>query len=300
MKSAVFILGAARSGTRLLRAILAAAPDVAAVPYDVNYIWRFGNESLPHDAIPADGLSRRQIEFIRHRLCRCAKLSAGQILVEKTVGNILRVPFVARVYPEARFILLMRDGRDVVESAERCWRQPPRPGYLLKKLHTFPWLSCRRYALAYVRQWGVCALRLSDRLASWGPRYPGIDADVRRLPLWHVCCRQWIACIEAFEDARSQLSDGQLLQVRYEQLVDDPRREVTKIGRFVGSNFGREMLAFATRHITHSARCRYARFSPEIQASIEQALAPVLRRWDYLPSQEIACRSAPAPGLPDI
>src|SRR4051812_20775701 len=39
----VIVIGAARSGTKLLRDSLATHADVARVPYDVNYVWRFGN-----------------------------------------------------------------------------------------------------------------------------------------------------------------------------------------------------------------------------------------------------------------
>ena len=44
MSQIVIIIGAARSGTKYLRDVLATAPNAARVPYDINYIWRYGSE----------------------------------------------------------------------------------------------------------------------------------------------------------------------------------------------------------------------------------------------------------------
>jgi hypothetical protein len=49
----VFVIGAARSGTKFLRDVIGASPYAAVVPYDVNYVWRGGNEGFPDDALPA-------------------------------------------------------------------------------------------------------------------------------------------------------------------------------------------------------------------------------------------------------
>ena len=51
----VIVIGAARSGTKVLRDLIASHPRFRAVPYDVNYLWRMGTESVPYDdRDPAD------------------------------------------------------------------------------------------------------------------------------------------------------------------------------------------------------------------------------------------------------
>ena len=40
----IVLIGAARSGTKILRDALATALGVPQVPYDVGYVWRYGNE----------------------------------------------------------------------------------------------------------------------------------------------------------------------------------------------------------------------------------------------------------------
>lgn len=135
---AVIVIGAARSGTKFLRDILAAGAGVAVVPYDVNYVWRIGVGSAPDDCLEPAQLTDRQRRFIRSTLPALAHMKPGEILLEKTVSNTLRVAFVEAVLPQARYVHLIRDGRDVTESAMRLWQAPPSWGSLIDKFRNMP------------------------------------------------------------------------------------------------------------------------------------------------------------------
>ena len=149
----VILIGAARSGTKFLRSLLGVDAKVGEVPYDVNYIWRYGNEAYPDDALPVSLAAPRIKAYIRRLLSKQASMgTARSILVEKTVSNTLRIPFVREVFPEARFIHLIRSGRDVTESAMRMWLSPPDWRYLLQKARSFP-VSNFGYAAWYL--WNV-------------------------------------------------------------------------------------------------------------------------------------------------
>jgi hypothetical protein len=217
----VVIVGAARSGTKFLRDVLAASPGTSVVPYDVNYLWRTGNESWPDDCLPVGRCDPGIAARIRRSLVGAAEIRSvgdGGILLEKTVSNCLRVPFVNAVLPDARFVHLVRDGRDVVESAMRMWTAPPQADYLLAKLRSFP-LGNARYAFKYA--WNMVAGRLGAGRGQkvWGPRYSGIDSDAERLDLLTVCATQWDACVTAALDGLSELAGDRVLTVRYEQFA---------------------------------------------------------------------------------
>ena len=47
----IIIIGAARSGTKILRDVLAEASGVGCVPYDIGFVWRYGNQRVPHDVL---------------------------------------------------------------------------------------------------------------------------------------------------------------------------------------------------------------------------------------------------------
>lgn len=214
----LIIIGAARSGTKFLRDTLASSRVVSAVPYDITYVWRYGNESWADDALPVSRCDERARQYIREFVLGFGD-NDSEIVVEKTVANSLRVPYVFEVFPEARFVHLVRDGRDVVESAYRQWLSPVDWRYTLRKARQFP-LRNFRYALWYSKN---LLARSRNKAGSrvWGPRYPHIESDVGKLDLIEVCAMQWVACIDnATRDLRKLPADS-VFTVQFEDLISD-------------------------------------------------------------------------------
>jgi hypothetical protein len=278
----IIVLGAARSGTKMLRDTLAAASDLGVVEYDVNYIWRAGNEHYPHDTLPADLAIPRVLRFVRKQLSRVAVgVPPSGRFVEKTVGNVLRVPFVHRIYPNAKYVFLIRDGRDVAESAMRCWQTPPDVGYLMAKLKTFPWLMGARYGVSYARRVLSRKLGLTPYLSSWGPRYNHIDDDVRQYPLLQVCARQWIACVEAYEQAKQLFKPNQIVEVRYEDVVANPCQMMKQLCDQLEVTDHGAVVDRANRSIVKRNVGKRSRLQQEQLAMISELQGGVLERWGY-------------------
>jgi hypothetical protein len=218
----IFLIGAARSGTKFLRDVLAASDDVRQVPYDINYVWRYRNENAPSDVLDPATLTQRQRRFIQGEIRRQARARPGDRIIEKTVSNTLRVPFVDAVFPEAHYIHLLRDGRDVSESAMQQWRKPPSWGALWDKLRR---MSPRN--MGYVVWFGRNLLSglVSGRGggAVWGPRYPGIDRDVHDKTLAEICALQWKTSVESATRDLAALPEAQsrVHRIRYEDLIAD-------------------------------------------------------------------------------
>ena len=221
MTRPVLIIGAARSGTKILRDVLAEASGVGCVPYDIGFVWRYGNQGVPHDVLDPETVTPRIQRFVRRYVDRYAHGGRG-VVIEKTVGNTLRVPFVHALMPDAAFVHLVRDGTDVAESARRQWSATPDREYLLRKVRHFP----LRLVPSYGREYALAQLsRLRrdrcDTAKSWGPRYPGIDADVASQDLLTVCARQWRASVEYATRDLARVSTL-VVDVRYEDLVSEP------------------------------------------------------------------------------
>jgi hypothetical protein len=215
----IIIVGAARSGTKILRDVLAEASGVGCVPYDIGFVWRYGNERVPHDVLDPATVTPRISRFVRRYVDGYAR-GGRDVVIEKTVGTTLRVPFVHAVMPDATFVHLVRDGRDAAESARRQWSAPAERSYLLGKTRHFP----LRLVPSYGRKYALAQLSLLRRgrsHATWGPRYPGIDDDVASSDLLTVCARQWRASVE-YATRDLALLDTLVIDVRYEQLVSAP------------------------------------------------------------------------------
>lgn len=283
----VVIIGAARSGTKLLRDCLSAATGAGAVPYDIGYVWRVGQEASPHDRLDPNGPTERQLRFIRRYVDRC---SAGEppAVVEKSVGNTLRVPLVARALPDAVFVHLVRDGVDVVESTLRQWTAPTDMRYVLAKARTVPLRLAPRAGAAYARSLVGRSLRPDRRVGSWGPRYPGIDDDLGTANLLTVCARQWGRCVTTARDDLAALAVG-AVEVRYEQLVDYPAGVLSDLARLAGLTTKPSQVGIAVEGVVRVRQGRGRRaLSAEQLQTVEDEVGPLLQSLDYPPALPLA------------
>ena len=222
----VIVLGAARSGTKILRDSLATALGCAAVPYDISYVWRHGNESAPDDVLPASAATSGTRRFVHRFLAKYADRSG--LVVEKTVGNTLRVPYVDAIVPGARYVHIVRDGVDVAESARRQWSASPDLHYLLGKARHFPLRLVPTYGVRFVADQTWRRRGHSGHAASWGPRYPGIDDDVATLSLLEVCARQWRESVSFSRDGLRQ-TGAFVVGVRFEELASRPEETLRRV-----------------------------------------------------------------------
>ncbi len=276
----IILIGAARSGTKFLRSLLGADAKVGEVPYDVNYIWRYGNEAYPDDALPASLATSRVKAYIRRLLPKQGGIgAAGSILVEKTVSNTLRVPFVREIFPEARFIHLIRDGRDVTESAMRMWQKPPNWHYLLQKARRFP-VSNYGYAVWYL--WNVVsgAARSGRGVRVWGPRYPGMDADLAEISLIEVCARQWAMSIEYAARDLASLPAEQVMTVHYETLMVN-EAVVADVARFAGVSAPASVLSSYRKTVRHDTGGGWSRLTEAERRKAEGIVNNQLLKLGY-------------------
>ena len=211
----VIILGAARSGTKILRDTIAANPNAFKIPYDINYIWRQGCSPVDSDELELNCASDERKQRIRDSIFRLAKIKKpeaprGSFIIEKTVSNTLRVPFVHSCFPDAYFVHIVRNGLDVVASAMQQWEAKPNVRYLLKKLRYFP-TSQLRYAGWYARN---NLKKGNGKKSLWGPRYAGIETDAQQKPLHIVCARQWAISVSRTLEGLIEVNAKEGLNVR--------------------------------------------------------------------------------------
>jgi len=243
----VVIIGAARSGTNMLRDMLSELPGFDTWPCDeINPIWRHGNRSWPDDEIPAWRVGRARA-FIRQRFMRqWRRTGSPRHVVEKTCANSLRVPFVAEVLPEARFIRIVRDGADVVASAEGRWRgelELNGPRYFAAKLRFAPVSDLPAIGLEFIANRVSMKLGHSKKLRAWGPRFAGFN-EVIDQPLSEICALQWLACMARSDAAFAEMSEEKWMQLRYEDIVADPQDALRAVTGFLAAGqVGSEAIA---------------------------------------------------------
>lgn len=194
----VFVVGAPRSGTTFLGEALAAIPEFsyhfepviikAAVPYV------YAGEWSPERAA---SLYRRTYRWLAR-----VRLDGDLRQVDKTPQNAMIVPFLAGAFPDARFVHILRDGRDVASSWSRK-----------------PWLDPAGAALGRHEPGGY---RYGPVARFWVE--PDRVAEFETTTTPHRCAWGWRRHVAAARSAGRQLPPHRYVEVRYEDLVADPGR----------------------------------------------------------------------------
>ncbi|SFH05923.1 Sulfotransferase family protein [Palleronia marisminoris] len=282
----LIIVGAARSGTNMLRDAVTALDGFVTWPCDeINPIWRHGNLGWPTDAIPPERAERAQ-EFIRGSFLRLWRARGKpDVIVEKTCANTLRLPFVRAVLPEAKYVHIVRDGRDVVGSARKRWRGemelPALPYYAAKVRYT-PASDLPRYGWSYLRN-RISMLRNPDRRMSvWGPRFEGMaEMQSAGVPLADLCAAQWSACAAAADAAIKAMPSSVALTLRYEDVIAEPLSALRTIAEMVGQARTDEALAHATTSISRASVGKGRQTLGPDAARLAATMAPLLSRFGY-------------------
>jgi len=280
----VIIVGAARSGTKIIRDTLAAASDVASVPYDINYIWRYGNEHIDHDELSVSMVTPKAERYISDKLSHLAFRNSGHvgkgIVLEKTVSNSLRPAYVKKVLPQAKLVHVVRDGRAVVESAMRSWNRPEGPKYLVEKLRYFP-IQNYEYALNYLWNRIKKTARGDKTLALWGPRYDGIREDIEHYDLPYVCSRQWLKSIENSRAFLNTLPQSEYFEIKYEDFITGGN-QFRNLVSFVGFEDVASVESYFDENVNITSSDKWAeQLSSKVLGRVESMMSDHLLHYQY-------------------
>ena len=250
----VFIVGAPRSGTSLLYAILRTSMHFDHWPGEAHEVW----EADYHPALRGWESNVLDAGDLRpdaaRRIRRAFFLAAGRRrrLLDKTPRNCFRIPFVDALFPDACFVFLQRDGRENINSLINAWRTPRYRTYRLPQPHRIPGVD---------PSWWKFVL------------YPGWRADSNG-PLEVVSARQWqLSNDHALRGLRA-LPGDRWTRIRYEDLVAHPAEEVGRLTQSLGVAYDEDVAARAVaiastpiNTVTPPERGKWKRENPaEIEA----------------------------------
>lgn len=276
--SPVIIIGAPRSGTNMLRDLITAFDGFATWPCDeIPGIWLHGNLDHPDDELTAAHATDEVRRFIQDRFARLRRRT-GSTPVEKTCASSLRVPFVDAVFPDARYVFIVRHGLDATASAMRRWTGSTSLGYLARKARWTPATDLPRFVWRTLRN----RLAPGDSLPTWGPRFDGMEQMAQTHPLHVVCAEQWRRCVEAAADHLDEIPAERVLRLRYEDVTADPGAAVRDIAGFLGVDAPDLDTVEAYTSISPVSVGRGATaLAPEQREAVLTQIRPTLRRFGY-------------------
>jgi len=124
LKRPVFIFSAARSGSTLLRAILGSHSKLYAPPeLPLRHMQVHAETKWIQTSLKALQLNREELEHLLwdRVLAETLSRSGKPVAVIKTPSNVLYWSRIAEIWPDARFIFLLRHPAAAVASLHRSW-----------------------------------------------------------------------------------------------------------------------------------------------------------------------------------
>lgn len=299
----VVVTGTGRSGTTLVQETLARHPDAGFVSglddklWQLNLQGRFNRRLYAltpprHPSTRAMSDSRRLTDLLRLRVAP----SEGYALLDRQIMSGFSKPS-RDLLAEDLTPYLATQVRAFFESRERAQRSHvflqhltgwPRTGFLRAALPDLKVIHVVRDGRAVANSW----LQMG-----WWDGWRGPDNwFLGPLPdelhrQWESADRSFVALaalgwrmlVDAFAQARALTPSGQWLDVTYEQVLEDPRGEFSRMIDFVGLDWSSEFESGFRRHEIQPGRSTayHRELTPAQLSVVEQCLAPTLEQWGY-------------------
>jgi hypothetical protein len=266
-----------------------------------DFVWRYGNAFTRTDIRTTGSDSHR--DYIRRWFERRASEVGADTVVDKTLHNVLRLPWVKQVFPDAKFIHLIRDGRAVALSSAREWH-----GFSSDSLDSKTFRSKGKFAM--LRDVTSRKGRYSDRVnnfrsfvemfadtrkavrvygnimglptgSTWGVRVPGLADVAREYSPLVASAFQWDFCTRAgllFTKKHPEM----VYQLHYEALRENPIRETKRLINFfeLSEPLQHFFDDFDTPTSQHSIN-NFDRFDDSDYAIVNEYLRPTLIHLGY-------------------
>jgi hypothetical protein len=200
---------------------------------------------VPEIGIDLPDVSSEARHTLKQRMQSAAAADGHRLMLVKRIANNRRIGLLNEVFPTSRFVEITRDGRAVAASLSRV-----------------DWWD------------GSNVWWLGATPSEW--RRQGGDP-------WELCARNWLVEARVTRDGLAQLPDAQVMSIRYEELVRNPREVLESVAAFIGLDPHHRSWRRSLRDVRfpdNNNRWREA-LDPQALATIESVQKPELLHLGY-------------------
>lgn len=267
----IFIVGMPRSGSTIFHRIMAAHPHVVTTtnhsrkapanptllrlirriprvlpdekPGELGSMWDRFNQG-GSDVMNADDVTDAARRFYRNVVQTHLEVYPGDVFIAKCPRLGLRIEFLKAIFPNARFIHLIRDGRGVCLSVLR-------------------------------RREGA------DGRNTWWDARPQNWRDLEQLDPVSSIAHQWLEVVTHIRNAGAEIG-GDYLEITYEHLIENPVETLRAVGEFCALDCpAPEQKPLIDSLQSQNDKWRKAYSENEINV-LNRIMAPLLNHYGYL------------------
>jgi hypothetical protein len=298
----VFIVGSPRSGTTILGELLDKHDQISQW-YEPYFVWDRFFRTAPDDERTGADASPEIRKWINRNFSDYRSKKKCSVLIDKSPRNSLKIPFILKIFPQAKFIHLLRDGRDVTLSINKEWlrrqniiripRSKDRFNYgaayrvIRKFLSRQPFLKDKLRALWFETHGHLINKRkLLNRLRwkgeiGWGPRFKDWERIYRESSLLQFNAYQWLHCLKRIETDWKLIQENNRFVVRYEDLIQAPHQKIEEIVEFLGLSSNKAFFESLPELKADNFNKWKAEFSKEDLKEISPILSTQLKKLGY-------------------
>lgn len=280
LKPPIILLGNTRSGTTIVQNILSTHPDLVKW-YEPNALWLYADPGRIYDKFDESDATDKVKKYIREKFLKYQKLNGNRVIMEKSPQNILRIPYVRAIFPEATFLYIVRNPFSFISSVEYKWQKTITGRGILRRLKDTPISQLPYWVRRYVMQQFNKRVLRKKYLSIWGPRYNNIYEDLKTHDLLTVIARQWSECSRQAEEALALFGKGQIFRLRYEDFVENPIPNMESICAHCGLEMTGEMVKAANATVKADRQTKWQRFTPDDLIRILPEIDEEMHRHGY-------------------
>ncbi len=298
----VFIVGSPRSGTTILGTIFDRHEHISQW-YEPYFVWdRHFRDALDDVRSRADATPEVKA-FLRKAFFDYRAKRGSRLVVDKSPRNSLKVPFIQEIFPNARFVHILRDGRDVTLSINREWKKrraiagagKNSPGFDYQKAVRVVdgWLKRQPYMIDRVRAFWfethghvfnkkkhLNRLRWNGDVG-WGPRFKNWTDIYHHVSLLEFNAYQWAHCVRGVRQAWPDIPEHNRMEIRYEDLITRPETILNTLLNFMGLEYDDQFLSAIPQLKSDNFNKWEKGFTREEMSQIIPILDPMLRSLGY-------------------
>jgi omega-hydroxy-beta-dihydromenaquinone-9 sulfotransferase len=207
----------------------------------------FASCGIPLNPAPEFRASAVASACLRRRFERIRTRAGADIFLSKRTANNRRIRLLSAIFPAARYVHLLRDGRDVAQS-----------------LSTVEWWD--------------------DHVVWWDGR-TALEMERAGIPRLAICARNWVRELQELQQQLqlATIDPARLLVLRFEEMLSDPLNQLGRLLRFLGIEFTAAYRDAITSLKLHPLRARWETDwdAAQLECVLREA-QPMLRQLGYM------------------